>query len=306
MKKLLEIYKKSLKPLIIEELADVYVFRVLGFMIAYPLRKTRISPNYITILSGLTGIMTGLFYARGDYSGLVLGTLFLIITNVFDCADGQLARLTQRTSRMGKTLDGFVDFITYHAVFLGIAYHLYIRYWFPWTIFIYAFISIWVMFLHIFYFDHFKNEYISYCLPDYNEKSEDVEKLKQRFKKKKEEGFIPGTLAFFYLGFYTIQYFVTQFAYPSDYRGYTTEYGEKKKPTAKAIRKYDKEMRRFVRLWTFFGATSHLTVIKLLALFNLPQYILHINSIFYTLALIVLVIYQRRSLVRIKKIISAR
>ena len=40
--------------------------------------------------------------------------------NVFDCADGQLARLKKNGTRVGRIIDGLIDYVTAVATFTGI------------------------------------------------------------------------------------------------------------------------------------------------------------------------------------------
>ena len=84
----------------IEELADVYFFRPLGAVVAYASRSVGMSPNGLTVLGGIVGAAGGgLLYVES------LGALafaLLILHGVIDSADGQLARLTNRTSELGR------------------------------------------------------------------------------------------------------------------------------------------------------------------------------------------------------------
>jgi len=51
----------------------------------------------------------------------VLGFVLMIGWHVMDGADGQLARLTQTQSGTGKVLDGICDYVTFTAVYVGLA-----------------------------------------------------------------------------------------------------------------------------------------------------------------------------------------
>lgn len=293
MKKFLKLYKKTLKPLEIEEIFDAYFFRVFSFILVLPLRNTKLSPNYFTLLSMISGIFAGIFFAYGDYKGLLYGVLALAITNILDCADGQLARLTGRSSKFGKTLDGLADIVTYISIFAGISYHLFVN-GYPIWIFVYGFVSMMFMFLHIIYFDHFKNEFVSYVHPSYKEKSENLDELKTRYIQLKKKNEFTWILAYLYFLFYKIEYFFVSVGYPEKYKGYYSLYGKTKKPSKKIRQNYYKYMRFIVRLWSFFGASSHLMLFFIFSLLNLPQFIFHFICIFYNISLIMLVFYQKK------------
>ncbi len=103
----------------IEELADLYFFRPLGAVIAHASRPVGISPTGLTVLGGIVGVVAGaLMY---DPSWGLVGFALLVLHSVIDSADGQLARLTNRSSELGRILDGVGGYATFAAVYLAIA-----------------------------------------------------------------------------------------------------------------------------------------------------------------------------------------
>jgi hypothetical protein len=103
----------------IEELADVYFFRPVGAVIAYLSRSAGISPNALTVLGGIVGAIGGALLYREPFGRLAF--VLLILHGVIDSADGQLARLTNRTSELGRILDGMGGYATHVAAYLAIA-----------------------------------------------------------------------------------------------------------------------------------------------------------------------------------------
>jgi phosphatidylglycerophosphate synthase len=103
----------------IEELADVYFFRPLGFIVARFAAAIRLTPTQLTIFGALVGIAGGamLYDVRLGFYAFAL----LIIHGVIDSADGQLARLTGRATELGRVLDGGSGYLTHAAIYLGIA-----------------------------------------------------------------------------------------------------------------------------------------------------------------------------------------
>ncbi len=291
IKKFLREYKKTLKPVETEELFDLYIIRPISFLFVLLVKNITFSPNYYTLLSMITGVISGVLFAGGNYNGLLLGVLFLQITNIFDCADGQLARYKKISSTFGKTLDGLADVVTYIAIYLGISYHIYQFRGNSW-IFFYAFLSMLSMFIHIFYFDHFKNQFIRFSVEGYEDKSESIEELKTEYLKLKKEKKIKRIPAFIYYGYMVSQQFFVNFAYIKGYKGYWEVY--KNKPLFSKIKKnYYKVMKQSVRLWTFFGASSHLFIFSIFAILNKPFFIFHFITIIYNVLLIFLICYQK-------------
>ena len=98
----------SLKSIETENYLDRIFYRPIGFKIAKALIGTGITPNMITILSLFVGSVAGvLWYFPYSLTFAVVGILSLIVANIMDCVDGQLARLTGIKSEIGRILDGF-------------------------------------------------------------------------------------------------------------------------------------------------------------------------------------------------------
>ena len=98
-----------------DELADAWVHRPLAGLLVRGLASKRVTPDHLTLLSCGLGLCAALYLALGHP---VAGPL-LILHLVFDCADGQLARL-RGPSRHGRWLDGVSDNAVGIALFLGL------------------------------------------------------------------------------------------------------------------------------------------------------------------------------------------
>jgi len=84
------------------------------------LSHTRATPNALTLAGLLVAIVGALFYARGSYANYLTGALMFFVSGLFDEMDGMIARLKFRESAFGTWFEGFVDNVTYLAVFTGI------------------------------------------------------------------------------------------------------------------------------------------------------------------------------------------
>jgi phosphatidylglycerophosphate synthase len=106
----------------IEELADFYVHRPLARVVGRALLPTPISPDQITILSGLTGVLAGIaLWSSADRPVLrLVAALLLFLSVVLDCTDGYVARMRQQISRTGVILDGFTDAVVGLTVLLAL------------------------------------------------------------------------------------------------------------------------------------------------------------------------------------------
>lgn len=108
----------------VEGLLDIHFYRKIGYRLALLCARLRMAPAQVTCCGAVLGITAGHFYYYRDLRLNALGMLLHVLANLFDNADGQLARLTNKGSRSGRALDGLGD----HVVFVSIYVHLSLRY----------------------------------------------------------------------------------------------------------------------------------------------------------------------------------
>jgi len=99
---------------------DTYFNRKVSRPITRWLLRTSLTPNQVTVLSCLVGILGALCFFPGGYWAPVLGALLLQFSVVLDCCDGEIARVKFMESPLGDWLDIVCDTIVSIAVFLGI------------------------------------------------------------------------------------------------------------------------------------------------------------------------------------------
>jgi phosphatidylglycerophosphate synthase len=102
-------------------IVDRFLYRPLGHYLSKILIHAPFSPNQVSIVSMLVGILSGWFFARGYF---VSGGLLLQLSAIIDCVDGDLARGLYKESRLGKWLDLVGDQFVHVAVFAGIGFGL--------------------------------------------------------------------------------------------------------------------------------------------------------------------------------------
>jgi CDP-alcohol phosphatidyltransferase len=107
----------------VEGWIDIHFYRKLGLHLANFCRQLGLSPTMVTLIGGVFGVIAGHLYYYRDLATNALGMLLHVIANLFDNADGQLARLTNSGSRTGRVIDSLVD----HVVFINIYVHLGLR-----------------------------------------------------------------------------------------------------------------------------------------------------------------------------------
>ncbi len=117
-------YEASLKHPDVEEPIDLWFYRPMGFRLALLGKRMRWTPNQITIASIFLGMGCGLLlYPQSMLLNLV-GILLLVMADICDSSDGQLARLTGQYSQLGRILDGAAGDFWFAAIYICICFRL--------------------------------------------------------------------------------------------------------------------------------------------------------------------------------------
>lgn len=107
----------------IEEWVDLRFFRPLGRILVRWVAPTRVSADQLTVASLVLGLAAGHLFVYESRALNLLGLLLFLVSDVFDSADGQLARLRGVSTRWGRVLDGLSD----NARFVNLYAHLLVR-----------------------------------------------------------------------------------------------------------------------------------------------------------------------------------
>jgi len=84
--------------------------------------STGLSPNFWTTVGLVFAFASAVAYGIGIEYGFILGGVLLLVSGFFDMVDGQVARVTGKTSQKGSFLDSMFDKIAEVAIFLGILF----------------------------------------------------------------------------------------------------------------------------------------------------------------------------------------
>jgi len=103
---------------------ELYVTRTPGYLWALLFRKLGVHPIAVTLLSIVIGAASGYFFYLPSLKMNLIGILLLIWANWYDCADGQLARMTGKKTLVGRVLDGFAGDVWFFCIYLGLCLRL--------------------------------------------------------------------------------------------------------------------------------------------------------------------------------------
>lgn len=88
--------------------------------------KFGISANAVTYLMLLSGLAGAAFMLPQSFYINMLGCLLLVFTNILDTCDGEVARYTGTSSRMGVFLDKIIHFVVDSVLGFALGWHFYV------------------------------------------------------------------------------------------------------------------------------------------------------------------------------------
>ena len=98
------------------------VYHPLAQRLARLLVPTPLTPNMVSVAGGLSIVAAAFLYTSLDWPvSVALGFLAHAMWHVFDGADGDLARMTGRTSPLGEMIDGVCDYFGHIFLYVLLA-----------------------------------------------------------------------------------------------------------------------------------------------------------------------------------------
>ena len=113
-------YRASVKSDVSDERINVYLLRPAAGLLVRILFDTRMTPNQVTIAGIAIGALGAVLYSWGHPPTTALAGICLTLKDLFDSADGQLARARKMYSRRGRFLDSIGDMLVNALVFAAI------------------------------------------------------------------------------------------------------------------------------------------------------------------------------------------
>lgn len=121
---LIDKVKATLKSQDTEGPFELYVTRTPGYLWARLFLWMGIHPVVVTLMSIVIGGASGWFFYSEDLAMNLIGMGLLVWANWYDCADGQLARMTGKRTLIGRILDGFCGDVWFFSIYLFICLRL--------------------------------------------------------------------------------------------------------------------------------------------------------------------------------------
>jgi hypothetical protein len=113
------------RPRELQDSLNHFVYHPLAWRLARALAKTPLTPNMVSVIGGGCVVAAAVAYAQPGWPAWALiGFAFHLLWHVVDGADGDLARMTGRSSPFGEMVDGVCDYASHVVLYLVLGYLL--------------------------------------------------------------------------------------------------------------------------------------------------------------------------------------
>jgi len=280
-------YRASLKMIEVEEYLDLVFYRPLAFLLVKAIYPTSLTPNQLTVIALVCGVIGGVLFGFGSPFLLIIAAVLLVLYDVIDCSDGMLARLKKNGTRTGRILDGVADYIVLATVYVGIGIG-FVRstddpaLW--WGLLIAAAASNTV---HAILVDYYRNLFLDIVLQRKSTFEEDLDAFEEEVAEMKREGghYFDRLIIGIYLRYSRLQ------------RNLTSGQNEHAELPQTEPDEYYRRNRLILRLWLLLGPTTQLTFLIVCAFFNrMDIYIIGMISVANLWAIVLYLIQYRINL----------
>ena len=251
-------YKKSIKHTIFDETLTLYILRPIAFVFVKLLYPTSITPNQVSLMTIIVGIISGYLFSQGTVTCFVIAGGLYFFCMVLDCVDGMIARLKNSGTAVGRIIDGVADYLVGISVYIGMGIgfdkglinldFLPINHW--WIMVIAAVSHI----FHVVLVDYYRAEFMAHGLGKSTSTWEEKKKFSTELNKIKHlrGKLLEKILIAVYLGYSHLQLF---------------KIDEKEEYDGK---KYYHSNKLLIRLWFWIGPTAGAFIIIISAILFRP------------------------------------
>jgi CDP-alcohol phosphatidyltransferase len=257
-------FSTLLKSRDVEDPVNLWVHRPLAYAIVALIYRTRITPNQITLLALLVGLLAAVLFFIGTPAMMLAGGLLLWSSAILDGADGILARAKRIQSDIGRAIDGFADGMVALATVPMAFYHLWVLHhsWLEVALMPFA---IGITLFHVYLYDYYKEAYLQHTNPAWNGNPERLAEIDARVARVRAEGgpWYARLATESYVGIVQNQIRVVGLTNPAAARHHLTF-----PVTAESVRIYREYNRGPMQVWALISLAPHSYLISLCAMFD--------------------------------------
>jgi phosphatidylglycerophosphate synthase len=270
-------YRTALKPLPIEALPDLLLYRPIAYLLVKALQPLPITPNQVSTMAIVTGLTGAGLLASNLPGSLKAAGCFYLATILLDCSDGMLARLKKTGTPLGRIIDGSIDYLYGLALMVALGcYFAHNDNFFNLSAWLLALLNLVSMMLQSMAVDYQRSQYLLQVLGQRNSIKQDIALFTAEQARLQKEGgnHLARALVWLYLFYCRVQiHFESQ---------HTTRYNPET---------YHRRNRYTLRVWLNIDQSTHYTILLLsLWFFDLRVFLWYNLVIGNALLLLMLVV----------------
>ncbi|HEX2677654.1 MAG TPA: CDP-alcohol phosphatidyltransferase family protein [Polyangiales bacterium] len=280
-----------LKSRDVEDPVNLWFNRPLAYAFVALIYRTSITPNQITLIAMLIGVVSGALWFVGTPSMMLAGGILLWVSAILDGADGILARAKRMFSELGRALDGSSDTVVALATVPAGFYHLWLRS--PSTLNLCLMpLALVTAVFHIELYDFYKESFMQRTNPAWDGKPERLAEVEARLPRLiAEKAPWPSLVAtHMYIGLVQAQTRIVKRLDPMGAREHLTF--QVSDETATSYRRYNLGP---MRLWTAISLAPHSYLMAICGMFDRLDIYLWLRAIVANVAFVLAIVWQRRA-----------
>lgn len=98
------------------------LIRQFSYQVSPVLARSGMTPNQVSLTGLFAGLASAVMFAQGTHTWGIFGALLWLICYLMDYCDGEVARITGKSSRYGALLDDIVDWIVHTSFFTALGF----------------------------------------------------------------------------------------------------------------------------------------------------------------------------------------
>lgn len=284
-------FSSVLKSREVEDPVNLWFNRPLAYGFVALVFRTPITPNQVTLLATVVGVVAAAGIVAGTPETLLWGGILLWTSAILDGADGILARAKKLQSEMGRALDGTADLVVAGAAILAAIYHLWVKHHSV-EIFVLCVATVMSSVFHIYLYDYYKESYLTLTRTEGEGRFETRVEVTERLERLEREkaSWVVRLAAKLYVDLLGNQHFAVSRTNPAGLREglvYTLS------PEVADI--YRKHNRAPMRLWTWISLAPHTYLMAIFAMLDRFDIYLWVRLVLANVLLVIALVWQRKA-----------
>jgi phosphatidylglycerophosphate synthase len=288
-------FKSLLKSREVEDPVNVLVHRPLGYAFVWAVHRTPLTPNGVTLLAMLVGMVAGGLWIWGTPGALLAGGILLWSSSILDGADGILARAKQMQSDFGRALDGAADMVVAFCTVFPAFFHIWNGAGRDPLYLVLCGLAIVLTIPHLHMYDFYKESFLRMTRLDRGGEGEDEATVERKYRDKVAHLGLPSRLAveWVLLPFLRTQTRLVAWTNPLALRE-----GVRFHRSEESARIYREHNRGPMRLWAIISLAPHSYLMAICAMFDRLDVYLWIRLVGMNLIWFTVLIWQRRATIK--------